>query len=270
MAFCDVCGAELEKGVSFCTHCGSRVLDPLNVEIETAVFTADVEDPFEEHSTSIQPLVAAAPTPPRQGLGKGALVGIGVGVCAAVAVVGFAIFYLTNPLGLTTGIFSTSAAAIQAQADADAAAAQAELDEAQEKTDALQAELDQAQRDIERAKSERGDVVLVLPDGSTVESAESDGNHYLLPDSGTTVIDQATLDGLSDYQLYLARNEIYARHGYAFVNDDLKEYFEGQPWYSALYPEGEFDDRLLSRVEVQNINNIAALERSRGSAYSPS
>ena len=44
-----------------------------------------------------------------------------------------------------------------------------------------------------------------------------------------------TIDELKDYPediIYLALNEIYARHGYIFKNEDLQNYFMGQVWYS--------------------------------------
>ena len=39
------------------------------------------------------------------------------------------------------------------------------------------------------------------------------------------------VSGLSDWQLLIARNEIYARHGLGFKDESLREYFQSKSWY---------------------------------------
>ena len=93
---------------------------------------------------------------------------------------------------------------------------------------------------------------------------------YVLADSDSHRYTTEELDELSDWELYLARNEIYARHGREFRNDDLTRYFEGQPWYEPTYSPDDFDthqDTILSEVERDNAQTILALEQARGSEY---
>ncbi|MCR5454954.1 MAG: YARHG domain-containing protein [Bacteroidales bacterium] len=59
----------------------------------------------------------------------------------------------------------------------------------------------------------------------------------------------------------LMRNEIFARHGYEFSSDDLKTYFESQPWYKCIHNNAAVN---LNEVEKFNVEllkgNIAARE----------
>ena len=98
-------------------------------------------------------------------------------------------------------------------------------------------------------------------------SSQSRGGGYILPQSSTCQLSNADLCGLSAWELCLARNEIYARHGYSFVRDDLRRYFSAQSWYCPRYPEGRFDDSVLSYVEDCNIALIYEYERCINSPY---
>lgn len=53
----------------------------------------------------------------------------------------------------------------------------------------------------------------------------------------------------------LMRNEIFARHGYTFKREDLKNYFEKQNWY---HPKDKVDD--LSEIEMFNVSIIKMAE----------
>lgn len=92
----------------------------------------------------------------------------------------------------------------------------------------------------------------------------SDGD-YVLADSDTRLYTADELESLSDWELEIARNEIYARHGREFSNEALREYFEGQPWYEPRYSAEEFDalDGVLNQTEVANAELILSIEQSR-------
>jgi hypothetical protein len=61
----------------------------------------------------------------------------------------------------------------------------------------------------------------------------------------------------SAYELKLMRNEIFARHGYIFKSDDLRNYFNAQPWYRPMYTNV---DGFLSALEKANISFIKSYE----------
>ena len=57
-------------------------------------------------------------------------------------------------------------------------------------------------------------------------------NYFIIPDSSTRYLTEDDLIGLSKEQLEIARNEIYARHGYIFVSDEWKDFFINEDWYT--------------------------------------
>lgn len=73
-----------------------------------------------------------------------------------------------------------------------------------------------------------------------------------------------TADELQYYtkdQIYLMRNEIYARHGYIFDSQNLQNYFSAQPWYM---PNPNYNDSMLNAVEKANIDTIVNYEKTQG------
>ena len=90
---------------------------------------------------------------------------------------------------------------------------------------------------------------------------------YIFPQSSSSYLTDADLRGRSAWELYIARNEIYARHGYGFSRRDLKDYFARQPWYSQRYAPGAFNENELSNLEQANIGLILSYERAMNSPY---
>lgn len=74
--------------------------------------------------------------------------------------------------------------------------------------------------------------------------------NYILPTSNKSVLTEKDLFELSPYYIDLARNEIYARHGYVFKSDSYKYYFSDMPWYKK---NTKFKESLLSSLEKKNV-----------------
>lgn len=60
--------------------------------------------------------------------------------------------------------------------------------------------------------------------------------------------------------LHLAKNEIYARHGYIFENEDLNNYFMGQLWYEPSCMPEDFDDSIFNEYEKANLKLLIDLD----------
>lgn len=105
------------------------------------------------------------------------------------------------------------------------------------------------------------------------KSADADGAanaDYVLSESADRKYDAAELEAMSDRELFLARNEIFARHGRIFKSAELVEYFGGKSWYKGTVEPEEFDramEGILSDIERANVNAILAIEKDRGSKY---
>lgn len=93
---------------------------------------------------------------------------------------------------------------------------------------------------------------------------ESISSGYLWP-TDTQYISTADLRGLSQDTVAAIRNEIYARHGYAFTTERWQDYFAGKTWY---YRDSTCDETTvrarLSSIERANISTIVAYEESKG------
>ncbi len=61
--------------------------------------------------------------------------------------------------------------------------------------------------------------------------AMPDTRGQLLPKDQTQPLTSADLADINDSGLNIARNEIYARQGYAFKSPDLQQHFGAMPWY---------------------------------------
>ena len=76
---------------------------------------------------------------------------------------------------------------------------------------------------------------------------------YIFSDSSYRYMSERELWGMSADELELARNEIYARHGYLFSDQALRDYFCTKEWY---YPDTVMGDQAslgFSDVELANI-----------------
>ena len=81
-----------------------------------------------------------------------------------------------------------------------------------------------------------------------------------LYNTDTKVYVRAEFEDVPPLILHLAKNEIYARHGYIFQNADLKAYFMGQVWYMPRCTAAAFDDGVFNETERQNLELLRVLD----------
>lgn len=253
--FCTNCGAQLPDGSKFCTACGAPLSGGAaggDSEKTRVVPTAAAARASE--TASWGPLPPAAPpqqpwvAPKRSGRGLVAAAVI-TSVLALAAVVALVVVVI-DPFGLHL-LDGPAPAAEQLQADTTA-------------TD----EQGTAEPDAPAEPAEPAAPAEPEPAPEPDSEPTTDAGAYVLPDSATRLYSADELSGLSDWELYIARNEIYARHGREFQNQDLRDYFGQQPWYTPRYTPEEFDSLgLLNDTERQNASTILSVEQARGSQY---
>lgn len=71
----------------------------------------------------------------------------------------------------------------------------------------------------------------------------------VFPDSSNKALSAQDVTGKSSEEIWLAKNEIFARHGRNFTNPKLAEHFGKQPWYQ---PDSSYNDSKLSPLERRN------------------
>lgn len=93
-------------------------------------------------------------------------------------------------------------------------------------------------------------------------TTSSKDDEYILPDSDKMKFSNKDIDDLSEEELELARNEIYARHGRKFKTNYIQNYFNNQSWYKDTIESNKFDESVLNEIEKYNIDFIAQYEES--------
>ena len=88
----------------------------------------------------------------------------------------------------------------------------------------------------------------------------SNPGDYILSDSDSQELQDHQLAKFEDDQCVLARNEIYARHGYVFNDEELLEYFLQQSWYEPGGKIGDTGELSLSGTEKKNIEILQDAE----------
>jgi YARHG domain len=87
-----------------------------------------------------------------------------------------------------------------------------------------------------------------------------------LPIQMLRLLTEAELEGKSDWELDIMRNEIYARHGRGFDRDDLQRHFGQFSWYRPTYNPQEFDryhQGRLTEIQRTNAEVIRSYQQSR-------
>lgn len=94
------------------------------------------------------------------------------------------------------------------------------------------------------------------------ENVRYDAKEYVLPMSDCKPIPEYYLENYSSDMIWIARNEIYARHGRIFDNAFLSNYFASCSWYEGTIAADAFDENVLSQVEKDNLEIIKAQEET--------
>ena len=95
-------------------------------------------------------------------------------------------------------------------------------------------------------------------------SDDSYNDEYVFSDSDIRLIAEWELDGLDKFELDIARNEIFARHGRMFNRSDLQNYFDSCSWYSGCIAADVFSVECLNDVEKANAELILNYEKEMG------
>lgn len=99
---------------------------------------------------------------------------------------------------------------------------------------------------------------------SEISETESE---YIFEDSNARFLEEDEIYALTQEEMRIARNEIYARLGRKFTDEALQEYFESKSWYEPIYDTEEFDsmgDDVFNEYEFANKNLISEIEAELG------
>lgn len=87
---------------------------------------------------------------------------------------------------------------------------------------------------------------------------------YILPGSDSREYSRQELEVLSNEELRVARNELYARHGRIFQDEQLRRWFSSKSWYHGTIASTQFDEeRVFNHFEKYNRDLILLVEAGR-------
>ncbi len=112
-----------------------------------------------------------------------------------------------------------------------------------------------------------GSVGQVSPGGAAGETdgAQSgSGDSYMITTSNSRYLRVEELAGWTAWQLKVARNEIYARHGVIFGNGAIQDHFNTRSWYHGTVQAADFDSSVFNAYEWANIQVIQEAEARLG------
>ena len=92
-----------------------------------------------------------------------------------------------------------------------------------------------------------------------------DPTAYVIPDVNSRYLTSGDLSNFSNLYLLIARNEIYARHGYIFQDSNISRYFNGKNWYYGTTTSQSVAESSFNQYERDNLSLIISTERQRGS-----
>ena len=114
-----------------------------------------------------------------------------------------------------------------------------------------------------------GERIAPLAEADVSLNAGANGTEgdYVLADSSTRRYSRDELEKMDLRTLFLARNEIFARHGGGFKKQELRDWFGSKPWYSETIPAGTYGKEFLNDIERDNVELMKAIEQERNSPY---
>lgn len=131
----------------------------------------------------------------------------------------------------------------------------------------VQQPADSSQQSAEAAgeisEAETGlDMQMIEAAAASAQESPMSGD-YIFADSSQRNLTEDDLKYLSDEELWIARNEIYARLGRRFTNETLQAYFGSKPWYQGSVDPDAFSDDRLNAYEKANTRFIKSYEERR-------
>lgn len=252
--YCKKCGKEIPDDARFCPECGGQVTDGA---------MSQRKEVYEE-----APKVGSGNSNADMRMMKTGFF-ILIGVMVVVVVACFAYVSKKGREAEFRAVQEEKEKAEEQAKEAEAARMQAE-----EEKKAAQEEATQAKESVKESAKETGEKPVSTVNNYYYYQGSHYGEHdyynnvqvdgYLWP-TDQYYLTYSDLDGMDQDTVDAIRNEIYARHGYAFEKKRWREYFGSKSWY--YRDESCTQDVAKSRmnsIEKANLETIVDYEKSMG------
>ncbi|MGH4137367.1 YARHG domain-containing protein [Clostridium sp.] len=238
--YCSKCGYELEDGTKFCRKCGSKNIynnlipnekkSTLNTNItskENNIKQNNLEEPIIKKSilneTNSKEIVT------KQNNHKGFII---LGILIVVLSVGFGSYYVSISKFFSDNSKSSDKTSTKNNVSPN--------------------------NNTTNKSSEIKKEVVPTKNNNDINNIDSP-TYFIFPKSESEKLLVSDVSVLEKDNLTLARNEIYARHGFVFKTEAYRKYFNGKSWYTEN-PNFKGSDGELTDVETYNIKIISEYE----------
>lgn len=237
--YCENCGAKLNDGDVFCTVCGTKAVEETPVQPQQNPYYQSPPSYRQPNTTNTTNTHRYA-QPEKKSSNMPLIIGL---IVVSVLLLAAIIFVLVQ-VSLLKKDTNTNEAA-------------------QEQLTEMETVVSQEVTPIPTATPIPTVTVTPVPT-AVPETTSSD---YILPDSSNRYYTYSELYDLSEWELSIARNEIYARNGRMFNSAELQNYFNSKLWYVPRYSAESFDanqNSYFNQYEKANVKLIAEVESAKG------
>lgn len=240
--FCKKCGKQIRDGMLFCTNCGAKVTMPQakvnNAPQEKATVPTPIqrEEPKEkEPMPTVQKPREKEPAPIAQKsvTQKPQILTIVIGVLVVVIVILVCVMFFGK--------------------------SDKKEDEASQGYEEAMADVEDEPKEVPLPVEELAPVEEPVQEEPVAEPEEP-ASQYFLPESNSRYMTMEELDGFTAADCRLARNELYARHGRRFDDENLQAHFDSCEWYQGTIAPEDFDESVLNEYEIANRDLIVQYE----------
>lgn len=288
---CIECGHELKDGAVFCIRCGAMQVSKDKGSGSKGGTSQTVKPATRSAGTGTgqHNVKNFKPTPRRS---TASIVAPIVGVVAALAAVGALAMFVINP-GSSGSDESSQAPAAQASASSSASSASASASSSSASSKSASSSASKkSSKSASAASTSTGNnagsennATSTTGNGEaanngyveqqqayvepTPQNTYANDDSYFRGDTSSRYYSTEEVQNMSNEDLFYARNEIFARHGRMFSDQNLQAYFNSKTWYNPIYSPAEFDSlpSPLNDYEQKNVQLMLGVEQARGSAY---
>ena len=282
--FCANCGCKLEEPAAFCPECGAKLgtADYQEQDDYDDYYYDDyLEDEYQEQSNLEQLYPESHKKEAKHHKkGKAPIIAMAViGILLGAAGVGGAFWFINhnastdaksgyetevakNDSKLGTVEFNENKKSSDAKVEAEPTATPIPEPTATPEPTAQQAEPVPEQPQVVAATREN---TALRPDFYKDGNVTGTSEDYIIPDSVSRYLTNDDIAKLSAKGLCFARNEMIARQGRIFKNQELASYFNSMPWYQGTIDPDTFDNTVgLSDVVSANAELMKSAETALG------
>lgn len=253
--FCNECGTQLSDNALFCPNCGKKMTNN-----DVSVNEAYLHPP--QKTVTVTPAGVADISSPK----KKPIMAITIGgILIFAAAIG--IFLIVGKQTKEKSSFSETEATVVENSISKENPLDNNINTENPSADDVYAETVPEQTSNETLDSDLDEKNLegsIEYDNEPISTNTDENAEYILPESDSKYLQMSDLEGMTADDCRMARNELFARHGRLFNDEELQAYFNSKNWYKGTIEPNDFSDDMFNKYELANRDLIIKFEEEQG------